>query len=184
MLNVALYLLTLTQLFRQTDAGTCVQSTSVLEKNSTGSVELELDDGKPLPTFPNNIYPFPSFERDTNPHNGTSTVFQPAAVQPILIKGVHDFSRTSPFAVGTNMLETMSGNKSETCLNLERKRNHPEVNNENRKVVQESKTILQIDEDACAFDLTSKNQKILNIGLDEKFLDREGDFPTHLFVVD
>ena len=44
--------------------------------------------------------------------------------------------------------------------------------------MQESKTILPIDEDACTFDLTSKNQKILNIGLDEKILDRDVLDPT------
>ena len=234
MLNVALYLLTLAPLFLQTDAGTFVQSTSALEKNSTGSVELELDDGKPLPNFPNNKYPFPSFDRGTNPHNGTRTGLQPAAVHSMPIKG------TSPLVVGMNMLDTTSkiptktsvvsgreqsddeegldhfgigsefkclldcadgrkfnadvktgvmdarlsggkvyGNKSETCLNLERNlaRNHPDEvkNEENRKVVKDSKTILPIDEDACTFDLTSKNQKILNIGLDEKFLDRDVD---------
>ena len=104
MLNVALYLLTLAPLFLQTVAGTFVQSTSALNKNSTGSVELELDDGKPLPNFPNNKYPFPSFEHATNPHNGTRTGLQPAAVQPVPIKGVHQFSRnwngfdtTTPF---------------------------------------------------------------------------------------
>ena len=71
--------------------------------------------------------------------------------------------------------EKVYGNKSETFLNLER--NHPDEvkNEENRKVVQESKTILPIDKDACTFDLTSKNQKILNIGLDEKILDRDVD---------
>ena len=68
------------------------------------------------------------------------------------------------------------GNKidpTQTCSNLER--NHPDVekNEENRKVAKESKTILPIDEDACAFDLTSKNQKNVNIGLDEKCLDRD-----------
>jgi hypothetical protein len=245
MLNVALYLLTLAPLFLQTDAGTFAQSTSAADKNSTGSVELEWDDSKPLPNFPNNKYPFPSFELATNPHNGTRTGLQPAIVHSMPIKGVHDFSRDSPLAVGMNMLETTSkiptkssvvsgreqsddeegldhfgigpeykclldcgdgrkfnadvktgvmdarlsggkvyGNKSETCLNLERNlaRNHPDEveNEENRKVVKETKTILPIDEDACTFDLTSKNQKILNIGLDEKFLDREGDlkFPT------
>jgi hypothetical protein len=239
MLNVTLCLLTLAQLFPQTDAGTCVRSTSVLDKNSTGSVELELDDGKPLPNFPNHKYPPHSLERDTNPQNGTRTDLQPAAVQPVAIEGVHHFSRTSPSAVGMNMFETTStiptiasmvhvsghvsgrkffvgkglghcgfgpefknslndangrafnadvkidvtdarlsgekvyGNKSETFLNLER--NHPDEikNEENRKVVQESKSILPIDEDACTFDLTSKNQKNVNIGLDEKILDRD-----------
>ena len=234
MLNVALRLLALAPLFLQTDAGNIVQSTSALEKNSTGSVELKLDDGKPLPNFPLNKYPFPLFDRDTNPHNGTRTDSQPAAVQPVPIKGVHHFFRTSSLAVGMNMFDTTSkrrtkatvvsgreqsddgkgldhfgigsefkclldcadgrkfnadvktdvmevhlsggkdyGNKSETCLNLAR--NHPDEdqNEENRKVAEESKTILPIDEDACTFDLTSKNQKILNIGLDEKFLDRD-----------
>ena len=241
MLNVALYLLTLAPLFLQTVAGTFVQSTSALEKNSTGSVELELDDGKPLPNFPNNKYPFPSFDRGTNPHNGTRTGLQPAAVHSMPIKG------TSPLVVGMNMLDTTSkiptktsvvsgreqleqlddgkgldhfgigsefkclldsangrkfnadvktgvmdahlsggkvnGNKSETCLNLDR--NHPDVveNEENRKVVQKSKTILPIDEDACTFDLKSKNQKILNIGLDKKFLDRDVD-PQILSVLE
>ena len=108
MLNVTLCLLTLAQLFPQTDAGTCVQFTSVLDKNSTGSVELELDDGKPLPTFPNNKYPFPSFEHATNLHNGTRTGLQPAAVHSMPIKGVRDFSRDSPLAMGTNVLETTS----------------------------------------------------------------------------
>ena len=234
MLNVTLCLLTLAQLFPQTDAGTCVRSTSVLDKNSTGSVELELDDGKPLPNFPNHKYPPHSLERDTNPQNGTRTDLQPAAVPPVPIKGVHHFSRTSSLAVGMNMFETTSriptiasfvsgrkqfdgkglghcgfgpecicslndangrnafnadvkidvtdarlsgekvyGNKSETFLNLER--NHPDEikNEENRKVAQESKSILPIDEDACTFDLTSKNQKNVNIGLDEKILDRD-----------
>ena len=53
-----------------------------------------------------------------------------------------------------------------------------EKNEENRKVAEEKKTILPIDEDACIFDLTSKNQKILNIGLDEKILDRDVLYPT------
>ena len=236
MLNVALRLLALAPLFLQTDAGNIVQSTSALEKNSTGSVELKLDDGKPLPNSPLNKYPFPLFDRDTNPHNGTRTDSQPAAVQPVPIKGVHHFFRTSSLAVGMNMFDTTSkrrtkatvvsgreqsddgkgldhfgigpefkcsldcvdgrkfnvdvkmdvmdahfsgdekvnGNNTDpTCTNLER--NHPDVekNEENRKVAEESKTILPIDEDACNFDLTSKNQKILNIGLDEKFLDRD-----------
>jgi hypothetical protein len=252
MLNTTLCLLALAQLFPQTDAGTCVQSTSALDKNSTGSVELELDDGKPLPNSPNYKYPLPSFERGTNPHNGTRTDSQPAAVHSMPINGVRHFSRTNPLAVGINMLDTTSkiptkatvvygpeqsdddkgldhycigpefkcllncadglkfntdvkmdvmdarlsgekvhGNKSETISNFREKyrnislsnlpgleRNHPDEvkNEENRKVVmEESKTILSIDENACTFDLTSKNQKNVNIGLDEKFIDRDVD---------
>ena len=62
---------------------------------------------------------------------------------------------------------------TQTCSNFER--NHPDVekNEENRKVAKDSKTILPLDEDACAFDLTSKKQKNVNIGLDEKCLDRD-----------
>ena len=236
MLNATLCLLALATLFLQTDAGNVVQPTPVLDKNSTGSVELELDDGKPIPNNPNIKYPPPSFDCCTNPHNGTRTDLQPATVQPIPIKGVHHFSRTSSLAVGMNMFDTTSkiptkasvvsgreqldhgkgldhfgigpecksllgsvdgrkfnvdvkmdvmdarlsgekvyGNKTDpTCSNLE-SRNHPDVekNEENRKVAEDSKTILPIDEDACTFDLTSKNQKILNIGLDEKILDRD-----------
>ena len=110
MLNVVLYLLTLAPLFLQTDAGTFAQSTSALDKNSTGSVELELDDGKPLPNFPNNKYPFPSFELATNPHNGTRTGLQPAAVHSMPIKG------TSPLVVGMNMLDTTSKIPTKTSV--------------------------------------------------------------------
>ena len=235
MLNASLCLLILTQLFLQTDAGTFIQSTPALDKNSTGSVELEMDDGKPLPNSTINKYPFPSSDRGTNSHNGTRTGLQPAAVQPVPIKGVHQFSGT-PLAVGMNMFDTtatlptkvsvvsgreqsddeeglghygigpeckclldcaderkfnadvkmdvmgsissgkVNGKKNEpTCTNLER--NHPDLekNEENRKVAEESKTILPVDEDACTFDLTSKNQKVLNIGLDEKILGRDVD---------
>ena len=238
MLNATLCLLALAPLFLLTDAGTFAQSTSALDKNSTGSVELELDDGKPIPNSPNIKYPFPSFDRGTNPHNGTYTDLQPANVPPVPIKGFHHFSRTSSLAVGMNMFETTSKiptkatvvsgheqldhvkgldhfgigpefkcsldcvdgrkfnvdvkmdvmdahfsgdekvngiNTDPTCTNLER--NHPDVekNEENRKVAEESKTILPIDEDACTFDLTFKNQKNVNIGLDEKCLDRDVD---------
>ena len=44
MMNATLCLLALAPLFLQTDAGNVVQPTPVLDKNSTGSVELELDD--------------------------------------------------------------------------------------------------------------------------------------------
>ena len=108
MLNATLCLLALATLFLQTDAGNVVHPTPVLDKNSTGSVELELDDGKPLPNFPNHKYPPHSLERDTNPHNGTSTDLQPAAVPPVPIKGVHHFSRTSSLAVGMNISNTTS----------------------------------------------------------------------------
>ena len=237
MMNATLCLLALATLFLQTDAGNVVQPTPVLDKNSTGSVELELDDGKPILNIKNIKYPPPSTDRGTNPHNGARTDLQPANVPPVPIKGVHHFSRTSSLAVGMNMFDTTSkiptkasvvsgreqldhgkgldhfgigpefkcsldcvdgrkfnvdvkmdvmdahfsgdekvnGNNTDdpTCSNLER--NHPDVekNEENRKVAEESKTILSINENACTFDLTSKNQKNVNIGLDEKILDRD-----------
>ena len=108
MLNATLCLLALATLFLQTDAGNVVQPTPVLDKNSTGSVELELDDGKPILNIKNIKYPPLSFDRVTNPHNGTRTDLQPANVPPVPIKGVHHFSRTSSLAVGMNMFDTTS----------------------------------------------------------------------------
>ena len=232
MLN-ALYLLTLAQLFLQIDAGTFVQSTSALEKNSTGSVELELDDGKPLPNSLNNKYPLPSLDRDTNPNNGPSNNLPSATVQPIQIKSVHNPSHVSPLVLGIKMLNTtpknptkatvvfgpkqsdddkglrdrgdgpkfkcslhdaderttdaavkkkvmsacfsgdkVNGEKSETCLNLER--NHPDVEKkvQNQKLVDVTEIILPIGQDGCAIDLTSENQKIMNIRWNKKFSHR------------
>ena len=105
MLNASLCLLTLTQLFLQTHAGTFVQSPSVLDKNSNDSIELKLDDGKRKPNNnPYKISPFHLLDH-TNLNNGTRTCFQPAATQPIQIKGVHNSSCTSHFALGIKMLD-------------------------------------------------------------------------------
>ena len=112
MLNASLCLLTLTQLFLQTHAGTFVQSPSVLGKNSTESIELKLDDGKPIPNNPYKISPFHLLDH-TNLNNGTRTCFQPAATQPIQIEGVHNSSCTSRsctshFVLGIKMLDMTS----------------------------------------------------------------------------
>ena len=109
MLNASLCLLTLTQLFLQTHAGTFVQSPSALDKNSNKSIDLKLDDGKPIPNNPYmyKISPFHLLDH-TNLNNGTRTCFQPAATQPIQIKGVHNPSCTSHFVLGIKMLDTTS----------------------------------------------------------------------------
>ena len=104
MFNASLCLLTLTQLFLQTHAGTFVQSPSALDKNSNESIEFKLDDGKPIPNNPYKISPFHLLDH-TNLNNGTRTCFQPAATQPIQIKGVHNPSCTSHFALGIKMLD-------------------------------------------------------------------------------
>ena len=98
MLNASLCLLTLTQLFLQTHAGTFVQSPSALDKNFTGSIDLKLDDGKPIPNNPYKIFPFHLLDH-TNLNNDTRTCFQPAATQPIQIKGVDNSSCTSHFVI-------------------------------------------------------------------------------------
>ena len=116
MLNATLCLLALATLFLQTDAGNVVHPTPVLDKNSTGSVELELDDGKPIPNNPNIKYPPPSFDCCTYPHNGTRTDLQPANVPPVPIKGVHHFSRTFEHAVGMNMFDTTSKIPTKTSV--------------------------------------------------------------------
>ena len=104
MLNASLCLLTLTQLFLQTHAGNFVQSPSALDKNSNESIEFKLDDGKPIPNNPYQISPFHLLDH-TNLNNGTRTCFQPAATQTIQIKGVHNPSCTSNFALGIQMLD-------------------------------------------------------------------------------
>ena len=104
MLNASLCLLTLTQLFLQTHAGTFVQSPSALDKNSTGSIELKLDDGKPIANNPYKISPFHLLDQ-TDLNNGTRTCFQPAATQSIQTKGVRNSSCTSHFALGITMLD-------------------------------------------------------------------------------
>ena len=70
--------------------------------------------------------------------------------------------------------EKVYGNINDPSCSTAERNQHPGVKNEDyRKVVKDSKTILPIDEDNCTFDLTPKNQKILNIGLDENFIDRD-----------
>ena len=84
----------------------------VADKNSTtGSVELKLDNGKPihLPNSPNKIFSFHSLDDCyTNLQNGSRTDFQPATVQPVQIKGANIPSRTSPLVSVTKMLDTTS----------------------------------------------------------------------------
>ena len=89
-----LFLLTLAPLFVQTYAGSSFQSTTVLDNNSTGSVELKLDDGKPM--IAKKELAFYSFDRETNSHNGARTDLQPAIVQPTQIQGDNMPSRDLP----------------------------------------------------------------------------------------
>ena len=229
-------LLSLAQLFVQTYAETFVQSTPVLDKNSTGPQELKLEHGKygkPFPNFPKYILPFHPFDSDTNPHRCNCANYQSETVQPTQINDAKSVSRTSHLVLGNKMLYTtytipskttaksgreqldvalspygtgpaferslndahefnaldadvkmevmgarFSGEKVKgkkcftTCSKLEVRRNHrPDVEKqENQKLVDETKTILSIDEDVCTFDLTSENQKNINIELNEKFI--------------
>ena len=68
--------------------------------------------------------------------------------------------------------DKVNGEKSETCLNLER--NHPDLEKkvQNQKLVDVTETILPIGQDVCAIDLTSENQKIMNIRWNKKFSHR------------
>ena len=53
-------------------------------------------DGKPIINNPYKIFPFHTLDH-TNLNDGTRTCFQPAATQPIQIKGVDNSSCTSHF---------------------------------------------------------------------------------------
>ena len=68
--------------------------------------------------------------------------------------------------------DKVNGEKSETCLNLER--NHPDLEKkvQNQKLVDVTETILPIGQDGFAIDLTSENQKIMNIRWNKKFSHR------------
>ena len=61
-----------------------------------GTFSVPVD--KPIPNNPNNIFSFHSSDH-TNLNNGTRTCFQPAATQPIHIKGVDNSSCTSHFVI-------------------------------------------------------------------------------------
>ena len=101
-------LLSLAQLFVQTYAETFVQSTPVLDKNSTGPQELKLEHGKPLPNFPKYVLPFHPFDSDTNPHRCTRTDYQSETVQLTQINDAKSLSRTSHLVLGIKMLYTTS----------------------------------------------------------------------------
>ena len=102
-----LFLLTLAPLFVQTYAGSSFQSTTVLDNNSTGPVELKLDDGqsKPKPMIAKKALSSDSFDRDTNSHNGTRTDLQPATVEPTQSKGDNLTSRAISLVSDTQIMD-------------------------------------------------------------------------------